>query len=840
MKKPPRKPRYLLWVFALLIVGAAVYAGFWFFGREQTPAGPIAVIVNGERIAQADVDETLEKLLARYRNLYRQEGRNFDEETQGAAGAYLKLQIRYDAASLLMRDALVRQEAHRRGISASKSELDPAFQERYQNFLRDNGIKDEQTLLQIFEDPQRKKLAQSLLGLREDSVEDFKANVRRNVLQEILENKLKASVIGQITPSPLELVTYVEKQKEQYRDQVLPPIPPTEDELLSYFQEHRKDFGDQSFEKVKRLIETRLVEQKQELRFRQWLEEARTRSSFPADPEITRQVQQAYVTEQLHNRFEAWLARELAQARIEFSDPLLAAYHWERLMESAQTTQEKEKYLDRAIAGYEAIRSKKLSSDPNVEYYLSRLYNQKVKLAQQQREQLKNTSGSQETLRRIEGQIGDYRRKVSEFFLSSGLDEARVYQTALATDPDNPLFYYLYARVLLNQENGWFQAFRMLEQAVKLDPRYAEAYVLLGDLQMSREHYLEARQQYRQAWQLLRDDASRLPDRIRVQKKLIEADLKLAEQFKSLPERESERREAILEAQQLLEELFELVKETDPTYTEILADAGDLAVLQGQFDEAIQSYREALERAQIPAVEIKLGQVYLLSKKLSEAEHLFQGYIAAHPKAKEGYLGVGDVYRARNEKAKALENYRRALALVLSSTEEEASYFERREVALRILELAPDDLDTRLALGQIYLENHVFEGAINEYQQVLTMKPKTLEAYMGLAKAYQGQLRWDLAKANLRKALELHPTPELEIQIYKALLEIERKLAGVGKPLKEEGQSALYRLAELFIQQKDWDQAQKPLQELREKYPNYRSKDVSRLWEQVENQDHGD
>jgi len=47
-------------------------------------------------------------------------------------------------------------------------------------------------------------------------------------------------------------------------------------------------------------------------------------------------------------------------------------------------------------------------------------------------------------------------------------------------------------------------------------------------------------------------------------------------------------------------------------------------------------------------------------------------------------------------------------------------------------------------------------------------------------------------------------------------------------------------LAELFIQQKDWDQAQKPLQELREKYPNYRSKDVSRLWEQVENQDHGD
>ena len=169
-------------------------------------------------------------------------------------------------------------------------------------------------------------------------------------------------------------------------------------------------------------------------------------------------------------------------------------------MEWAQSEEERERHLDRAIALYEKIRDEKLSDDPFVEYYLTRLYNQKVKRAQERKEQLSARERGEGELERLEGEIALYRGKISQFFLTSGLDDVRAYEAAISADPQNPLYYYLYARVLIDQ-NAWMQAIRMLKKAIKLDEEYVEAYLLLGDLFVQRERYFQAAENYRRAWE---------------------------------------------------------------------------------------------------------------------------------------------------------------------------------------------------------------------------------------------------------------------------------------------------------------------------------------------------
>lgn len=539
-------------------------------------------------------------------------------------------------------------------------------------------------------------------------------------------------------------------------------------------------------------------------------------------------------------RWSTWLDELTMQSKIVFSDPLLNAYHLEQRVDRGKTTEERLRYLDEAMAAYEEIKARQLSSDPNLDYYLAQLYNLRVNWSLQLEQELKAQSQTnqqaQEKLDRVQKQIESNRQKATQFFFNSGVNDERQFQTLLMADPNNPFYYYLYARFLLANEEV-ARALRWLNKAIELDPKYVDAYVLLGDLNVFREHFLEAIDAYAQALPLAKDwEAIDQPFRTAdsrpasVQRKLAEAYLGLARQLEQFPQLGSEEQKAsaISQADEWLQDLFRSLKETDPSYAAVLADLGDVEFLKGNYAQAQERYQKSLSYAKEKSVQVKLGQVFLENQQLPEAEQAFQTVLQQDLTWAPAHLGLAQIRLAQGRQNDALQEYK--LAFQQSET---LSYTERRQIALDAIQLSPNDAGIHLMLADFYLEQGVFQGAKDEYQIVLELQPGSVAAHTGFGRASQIRLEYGQALRSFQNALKQNPSPQEQVELYQLILEVARAVAGPGKPVGEEGQDALYQLAALYLNAGELDKGRNTLQELREKYPTYRRDDVASLVQQL-------
>ncbi|MFB6285176.1 MAG: DUF3105 domain-containing protein [Candidatus Bipolaricaulia bacterium] len=166
---------------------------------KSTPSTSVALRVNGGPITTSQLDREFQKLLGRYKERYVQQGQSLKEALKGPSGAYLELQIRYQAAQSLIERALIDQKARERGLSVKPSKLAKAVEKRFQGFLNDNGMTEEQ-LRSILQNPEKRQIAQRLLGISDPSLEAFKQQLR----QEERHRLLKANLVHAIAGSDVE------------------------------------------------------------------------------------------------------------------------------------------------------------------------------------------------------------------------------------------------------------------------------------------------------------------------------------------------------------------------------------------------------------------------------------------------------------------------------------------------------------------------------------------------------------------------------------------------------------------------------------------------------------
>ena len=738
----------ILWgvgAIALVTIVALVGFNIWKQNTEPDPS-TYGIRVNGETISQLDLDEATQNLTRAYREIYVQGGGDFEQLLSGTTGAYYQLQIKYQAAQQLVERALIRQEARRRGLSVPRNQLEVASQERFESFLQEDHVTEEE-LRGLFQDPAKKRLTQRLLGLRDESVDQIKDRIRRETEQSLLSTQLAEAVLGQ---------------------------------GVSLKSDEGKE------------------------------------------------------------RWSQWLDAVKAQSKLVFSDPLLNAYHREKRVDQGKTLEERLRYLDEAIAAYEEIKAKQLAPDPDLGYFLAQLYNLRVNWGLQRAQELQQAQKDPQTQKKLstlQQEISSNREKATQFFLSTGVNDEKQLQTLMMADPNNPFYYYLYARFLLAEREDVTRALRPLKRALELDPKYVDAYVLLGDLNVFREHFSEAIEAYRQALPLAKEmessgqqfkSADSRPTVI--QRKLAEAYLDLARQLEKYPQEGSEERRvsAISQADELLNELLKSTKEGDPAFAVVLADIGDVEVLKGDYGTAQERYQKSLAYAKDKTVQVKLGRAYLLHQQLPKAEEIFQAVLQQDPTWGSAHLGLAESYLIQNKKSDAMREYKLAF-----QQSEALTYAERRQMALEALQADPNDPEMRLLLADFYLEQGVFQGAKDEYKIVLKLQPKSIAAYMGLGRASLIRLEYDEALNDLQAALAQNPSPEEQVKIYQLILQVERGAAGPGNPVSEAGQNALYRLATLYLSSGELDKGRNSLQELREKYPTYRPSDVARLLQQL-------
>jgi tetratricopeptide (TPR) repeat protein len=181
----------------------------------------------------------------------------------------------------------------------------------------------------------------------------------------------------------------------------------------------------------------------------------------------------------------------------------------------------------------------------------------------------------------------------------------------------------------------------------------------------------------------------------------------------------------------------------------------------------------------------ELGYVYIALERWDEARAALLRAIALDPKLSEAHLNLGTLLLDRDPPAavaplrKAVEllpaqsRPRYLLGLALERTDDFPGAIESLQSAAR---LDPGDLETRLALARVLLRAEKFSAAESAARTALSLAPDSAPAQLAFAHALDAQQKPDAAAA-YRRYLELQPA----------------------------GRDALFRLATLLFEQKQYD-----------------------------------
>ncbi len=281
---------------------------------------------------------------------------------------------------------------------------------------------------------------------------------------------------------------------------------------------------------------------------------------------------------------------------------------------------------------------------------------------------------------------------------------------------------------------------------------------------------------------------------------------------------------------QAIEEL-KLALQYDPDSTFLSLELSDLYAATGRWRNALQEAEDALQRNPQDSEARKfLGRLYLRlltggrsrqvpAEMRQRAVRQFEEILEQDPSDIGSYLVLAQLYRAMGENAKAEETLKKAVALqpdspdaatnlallyvdvgdhraaielletvavdssdprllttLAYSYEQVRDYSAAAEAYSRALELEPNNVAYRKTLGQSYILSQQYDKALDQFRIVIGADPQDGEAYLRLGQVYRFQHRYELARQNLDKALELFPD-NLDVQYNRALLaEAEGKI----------------------------------------------------------------
>jgi tetratricopeptide (TPR) repeat protein len=290
-----------------------------------------------------------------------------------------------------------------------------------------------------------------------------------------------------------------------------------------------------------------------------------------------------------------------------------------------------------------------------------------------------------------------------------------------------------------------------LKRAAQLAPGNVNVTLALGDLYTAYGRHDGAAEQYRQALAAQPDDplaqgrlasallaAGELEAALQEQIKLVDlkpgdrgALLGLAVTYRALGQPD----DAEAAYSQLLQQ-----NANDPV---VLVALGDLQVEQGLAAEAVALYQQALDSSADPLTAAQaadqLGKAYLRLGQVDRAQGIAEDLLRDQPALDRGYLLLGSIYEAQGDLEAALAIYQQGISQAGSA------------------------LALQLRLGEIYLRLGQAAEAQAVYEALTKSAPRSVDAFVGLARSHIAQLpdlqalRTDWAAQALRSALRLNP-----------------------------------------------------------------------------------
>ncbi len=805
-------------IWSVVVGFAAGGIGLFTFQRFSPPqkgsAEEIVLVVEGQEFTRLKLGQTLRNVLDYYRQLYQLFGMDFEAQLRGTDGAFRVFQFQGQAAEVLIRQVLIQNEARRLRVSVAKAELDKAVEERYKQVLQQFGGNEETLKLYL--------QAQNL------TLERYKELVRQSEEYRLTEEKLKATVVGAIEPTDAELQRYLEQNQTLYQTEpekikvsrILVTDPKLADELLARVQAPGADFAtlarqfsldqatrekggeteffsrtDSPFSTTATDViwnlnvgEVRLVGDEQGYHIVKLLD--RRPPVVPALAEIRDRVRQDYVRTETDKRWTSWYEEKRATVKLKVHDPVLFA--------SLVYPKDKETALTKLRVALE----EGYALDLHLPYYLGRLYEERYNEVLTRRVELERkdsrTPAEEEELPRLKAQEAELKAQALAHylkFMETGEGDEAFFNRVLLLDPKN-----LQARFQLaefyRQSGRYVQADAEYGRVVESDPSFVAAWVSRGDNAMAMQLPLRAAEFYGKALELQ-------PGSTSLKLKLVEAHLQARR---------------LADARPVLEEVLRAHADNATA----LALMGDLLVAEGKPVEAVDYYTKAWQRTPTPVVQLKLAQALAAAGRTQDALRHFQDLLQRSPYDAQARLGYADMLLSQGQREQALEEYQKALRFA-------ADVETREQAARQIVAINPNDIPMRFRLAGYFREQYKYDSAIAQYEAILTLDPKNIDAIIGLGDCYVPKTQYDRALESYRQALGLATTPQKKVEIYGKILASEEKRVGLNQPLTAAGLDALWNRALLYKELGQYDSAAADLQRLQQSAPEYRTEEVQRL-----------
>lgn len=775
-------------------------------GRPQGEAAEVVLVVDDVEINRATLNQAYRNLVDTYERLYRSLGMDFTQQLVGTDGLFRQRTLLARAAEGLIYQVIVEKEAKRLGISVPKTELKRETENRYREYLSQLGISEERF--------------QEFLASRGIPLEQFKRDLQNQVRFELLEEKLKAYVVGPIEPTEEELKEYYEEVKELYRTEpekvkvaylVVHGDEALANELLEKAKAEEADFaslaeGHEAVEAGETELfargesdlpwdvegkafelsvdEVTLVKEGDDFYILKLLD--RKEAVYKPFEEVKEDLKESYIKEKEGEIWNSWRKEKRAKIQLEVKDRILQAF-------LAYNQGEPEKALEILL------ETKGNLLDPELDYLIGRIYEDLyLKVGREKAELEKKESRTEEEekkLQELKEKAEEYKNKAIDHYIAfsqEGEPDEALYQRILNLDPQNA-----YARVQLGNiyfsRELYIEAEREYDQALEAKPDMVEAIVGQGDVAMALGFYDRAAERYRKALELRPKDN-------RMKTKLAEALLKAGN---------------VAEAKALLEEVL---KES-PSYHQALKLMGDALVAEGKAKEAISYYERAIERNPSWDYRLALGDAYKAAGDTDEAMEIYEEIKDRYPYRHEPYVRLAELHEELGDIEEALFWYREALKRTTDTIEKE-------KIARAIVELVPDDLKERFRLATYYQENYKYSAAIEQYRYILERDPENIDALLGIADSYAGKAEYDEALKHYRRALELVEDDDLKIEVLTRIIENEKKRVLPKEELTLAAKEALWERAMIYKRLGKTEEAKEDLKRIYEADPDFRADEL--------------
>jgi len=198
-----------------------------------------------------------------------------------------------------------------------------------------------------------------------------------------------------------------------------------------------------------------------------------------------------------------------------------------------------------------------------------------------------------------------------------------------------------------------------------------------------------------------------------------------------------------------------------------------------QFSETLRKFEESLDRAPL-AEDVYQGMSGMLFKAqlMPEAEAVMARAVAQFPASKDVQYYQAQLYRSSLNPRKALDLFERlsrmkssagmdpgldrlqqsvAYQKIGSIRAELVEFDEAASAYKKALEILPESAESRLGLGDVYLQQGKLEEALAEYNRVVQADPKSAAAHFRVADASLRIGRFDAAAASASKVLTIDP-----------------------------------------------------------------------------------